>query len=599
MKSFFKMTLASILGVIIASVILFLFSLFLIIGIAASSSPTYHLGENTVMKINLSGSIGERSTENPFASLMGQDSKSAGLNDILSAIKKAKEDDKIKGIYIKAGGVSTGFATLGAIRDALADFKDSGKFIVSYGDYYGQGDYYVCSVANKVTMNPQGMVEFLGLASQLQFYKGMLEKAGIEMQIFKVGTYKSAVEPYMLDKMSDANREQINAYMGDIWGHMLAGISKSRNISVEDLTKYANEGFVFSKAEVPVKYGFIDEVMYPDQVEKYLKELVGIEEDANLSVASVSDINSVLSVGKKIAADKIAVLYAEGEIVGDEYENNPFLSSGNVITAKVFVEELNKLKKDDKVKAVVFRVNSRGGSAFASEQIWHAVKELKAVKPIVVSMGDYAASGGYYISCAASKIVAEPTTLTGSIGIFGTFPSAEQLAKRMGATFDVAKTNEFADFGGRALSLPLIGLSLLPARPLNKAEQALVQSYIEIGYDTFLDRCSDGRSKTKEEIDAIGQGHVWTGNQALGLGLVDKVGNLNDAIQLAAEAAGIENYALSNYPAQKGAFEQIMESLGGVKAYTVKQFIGLDEYNNRILMKNLKNHDVRQAIMLD
>ena len=599
MKSFFQMTLASILGVVIAGVLLSLFSLFIIIGIAASSSPDYRLVDNTVMKIELSGSIGERSVDNPFASLFGQDSQSTGLKDILSAIKKAKEDDKIKGIYIKAGGVSAGFATLGTIREALIDFKDSGKFIVSYGDYYGQGDYYVCSVADQVTMNPQGLVEFLGLASQLQFYKGMLEKAGIEMKVFKVGTYKAAVEPYLLDKMSDANREQINSYMGDIWGHVLAGISKSRNISVEDLNKYANEGFVFSKAEVPVKYGFIDELVYADQVEKKLKELVGIEEDDDLSLASVKNVNSAPSVGKKNAADKIAVLYAEGEIVGDEYENNPFLSSGNVITAKVFVAELNKLKKDDKVKAVVFRVNSRGGSAFASEQIWHAVKELKEVKPIVVSMGDYAASGGYYISCAASKIVAEPSTLTGSIGIFGIFPSAEQLSKRMGATFDVAKTNEFADFGGRALSLPLIGLAILPARQLNAAEQALVQSYIEIGYDTFLDRCADGRSKTKEEIDAIGQGRVWTGNQALGLGLVDKVGSLNDAIQLAAEAAGIEDYKLSSYPAQKGAFEQVMESLGGVKAYSVKQFIGLDEYNNRILMKNLKNHDIRQAIMLD
>ncbi len=594
------MTLASMLGVILAGILLCFVSIVIALSIiAASSSSVYTLKENTIMKIDLKGSIGERSAENPFAVFMGNDTQSGGLSDILDAIKKAKEDDKIKGIYIKAGAVQAGTATLQAIRDALVGFKESGKFIVSYGDYYGQGDYYVCSVADKVILNPQGVVEFLGLSSQLQFYKGSLEKAGVEMQIFKVGTYKSAVEPYMLDKMSDANREQINSYLGDIWGHILTDISKSRKISVEDLNKYANEGFVCKKAEVPVKYGFVDELMYTDQVEKYLKELAGIEADADLSMASVKEISTIPTTSKKIEKEKIAVLYAEGEIVADEYENIPFMSSDNVITAKVFVKELNKLKKDDDVKAVVFRVNSRGGSAFASDQIWHAVKELNAVKPVIVSMGDYAASGGYYISCAASKIVAEPTTITGSIGIFGMFPSAAQLAKKMGATFDVAKTNEFADFGGRALSLPLIGLPILPARPLNAGEMALMQSHIEEGYDTFISRCAEGRSKTKEQIDSIGQGRVWTGNQALKLGLIDKVGNINDAVKLAAEAAKVEKYDLSSYPAKKEAFQQLMESFGGMKAYSVKQFIGLDEYTNRILKNNLKNHDVRQAIMLD
>ncbi|MDR1369774.1 MAG: signal peptide peptidase SppA [Dysgonamonadaceae bacterium] len=595
------MTFASVLGIVIGSVILFFVSLFIILGIAASatSTPAYHLTDNTIMKIDLKGTINERAVSNPFAVLMGKDAQSAGLNDILDAVKKAKEDDNIKGIYIKAGGIQTGFATLKTIRDALADFKESDKFVVSYGDYYAQGDYYVCSLADKITMNPQGMVEFLGLSSQLQFYKGMLEKAGVGMQIFKVGTYKSAVEPYMLDKMSDANREQINAYKGDIWTSLLTDISESRNISVEDLNKYADEAFIFSKAETSVKNGFIDDLMYPDQLEAYLKELVGIDADGDLSLASVKDISTIPSVNKKIAKDKIAVLFAEGEIVPDEYESNPFLSSDNVITAKKFVKELNKLQKNENVKAVVFRVNSRGGSAYASEQIWHAVKELKAVKPVIVSMGDYAASGGYYISCAATQIVAEPTTITGSIGIFGMFPNAEQLAKKMGATFDVAKTNEFADFGGRSLSLPLIGLSILPSRPLNNREQALVQTYIENGYDLFLSRCADGRSKTKEEIDVIGQGRVWTGNQALGLGLVDKIGNLNDAILLAAEASGIDDYDLKNYPAQKGAYEQLLESFGGMKAYAAKQYYGLDEYSSRILMNNLKNHDVRQAIMMD
>ncbi|GHT71798.1 signal peptide peptidase SppA [Bacteroidia bacterium] len=602
MKDFFKMMFASVFGVIIASILLFIISLFAFIGIvgAMSSTPAYTLTDKTVVQIDLKGLVSERSISNPLAVLMGKDAKSTGLKEILDAIDRAKSDDRVKGIYIKASGANAGFATLEAIRNALADFKESGKFIVSYGDYYGQGDYYVCSLANKVIMNPQGLLEFLGLSSQLQFYKGMLEKAGIEMQIFKVGTYKSAVEPYMLDKMSDANREQITSYMGDIWNHQLETVSKSRNISVEDLNKYANEGFGFDKPEVSVKYGFIDELMYPDQVEKLLKELVEIGEDDKLAVATVKDLSTIPAIGKKIVKEKIAVLYAEGEIIPDDFESNPFMASVNVITAKEFVKELNKLKKDENVKAVVFRVNSRGGSAFASEQIWHAVKELKAVKPIVVSMGDYAASGGYYISCAASQIVAEPTTITGSIGIFGRFPSAEQLSKRMGATFDVVKTNEFADFGGRALTIPLIGVPILPARPLNTKEKALVQNYIENGYDLFITRCADGRSKTKEEIDSIGQGRVWTGNQALALGLVDKVGNINDAVRIAAEAAGIDSYDLQSYPAQKNFYEQMLEeSFGGMRSYMIKQFMGLDEYNNMILKNNLKNHDVRQAILLD
>ncbi|MDR3061339.1 MAG: signal peptide peptidase SppA [Dysgonamonadaceae bacterium] len=602
MKDFFKMMFASVFGVIIAGILLFIVSLFVFMGIVASmsSAPAYIPVDKTVVQIDLKGAIGERSVSNPFAFLMGKDSKSTGLKDILDAIDKAKNDDRIKGIYVKASGANAGFATLEAVRNALSDFKESGKFIVSYGDYYAQGDYYVCSLANKVIMNPQGLLEFLGLSSQLQFYKGMLEKAGIEMQIFKVGTYKSAVEPYLLDKMSAANREQITSYMGDIWKHQLEAISKSRNISLDDLNKYANEGFIFNKSEVTVKYGFVDELLYPDQVKKLLKELVEIGEKDELALATVQDLNTIPKTEKKNIKEKIAVLYAEGEIVPDEVESAPWMSSVNIITAKEFVKELNKLQKDENVKAVVFRVNSRGGSSFASEQIWHAVKELKAVKPIVVSMGDYAASGGYYISCAASKIVAEPTTITGSIGIFGMFPSAEQLSKRMGATFDVVKTNEFADFGGRSLTIPLLGIPLLPARPLNTGEKALIQNYIENGYDLFVSRCADGRSKTKEEIDSIGQGRVWTGNQALALGLVDKVGNINDAIKIAAEAAGIEKYDLRNYPAQKSFYEQILEdSFGGMRSYMVKQFMGLDGYNNMILKNNLKNHDIRQAILLD
>ncbi len=600
MKNFLKMIFASTIGVILGAIILSIISIFIFVGIVASfsSTPTYSLGDNSIVKIDLEGTINERKSDNPFAFLMGSKNSGNGLNDILDAIKKAKENDQVKGIYIKAGGANAGFATQESIRKALIDFKTGGKFIVTYADQYAQGDYYICSVADKVLMNPQGAVEYIGLSFQPQFYKGMFEKMGIKLQVFKVGTYKSAIEPLILDKMSDANREQVSSYLGDIWGHIQKSISESRNIPVEKLNEFADKGLLF-KPEAAIEYRLVDELMYSDQVEKFLKSQVGIEEDKELSLASVSDLKTVPFAKKKKSENKIAVLYAEGSIVPDNFEDHPMTSS-SVITAKKFVKELNKLKEDDNIKAVVFRVNSGGGSAYASEQILHAVKELKAVKPIIVSMGDLAASGGYYISCAATKIVAEPTTITGSIGIFGVFPSAEELSKRTGASFDVFKTNEYADFGGRALSEPLFGLSILPARPLNNGEMALLQNYIETGYDTFLDRCATGRSKTKAEIDSIGQGRVWTGNQALARGLVDKTGNLDDAIKLAAETAAIDEYDLQSYPEQKDFFSQLLEeSMGGMQTYFLKQFLGADKYESKILLNNLKNHDVRQAILLD
>jgi protease-4 len=598
MKSFFKMMFASTLGVIIASVILFFLSFIIFIGIAASfgSSPAYNLQKDSILKVNLNADIYERETPNPFNFLLkGSSRETFGLNDILSAIEKAKDNDKIKGIYLNAGQIRSGYATVEPIRKALLDFKKGGKFIIAYGEDFNHRSYYVASVADEIFMNPQGVLDFRGLATSIQFNKGVFEKWGIEMQVYKVGTYKSAVEPYIQDKMSEANREQVTAFLNDIWGNLLTGISESRNIPVEQLNKYADECLTFSAPETLVTYKLIDGLKYGDEVDAYVKEKLGLKEDAKLKYAGVKDLKNVPDNKKKISKDEIAVLYAEGEIVSDDATG--FYSEGS-ITAKEYVKELNKLKEDKNVKAVVFRVNSPGGSAYASEQIWHAVKELREVKPIVVSMGDYAASGGYYISCSATKIVSEPSTLTGSIGIFGLIPSGAQLAKKMGATYDGVSTNKHSNFADDVLSIPLIGLGLLPARPLNSEESAMIQVYIERGYDLFITRCAEGRGKTKAEIDAIGQGRVWTGNQALKLGLVDQLGGIDVAIKEAAGLAKISDYSLGEYPAQKDFFTSLLEdSSESVSERMTRGIMGKETYDQKKMLNAWQNYDYRQAIM--
>jgi len=592
MKNFFKTLFASTIGVIIGFTIIVFGAIFIIAGIASMGESDYDLKDKTVLMLSLDGDLSERENSSPFASILGE--KSVGLDDITNAIKKAKENDEIKGIYIKAGNFGSGIASLEPIRNALLDFKQSGKFIVSYSDSYSQGTYYLASAADKVILNPKGSLDFHGLASMPMFVRGMYEKMGVKYQVFKVGTFKSAVEPYIQDKMSDANRTQVSSYLNDIWAHILKGVSEGRNIPVETLNQYADECLMFAEADTILKYNMVDTLMYGIDMEKYLKGLTGTNENDDLRIASVKNLTTVKWKEKSKGKDKIAVLYAEGTIVGDEY-NDPFMG-GSVITAKEYVNELKKLKEDEDVKAVVFRVNSGGGSAYASEQIWNAVKGVKKVKPIIVSMGDYAASGGYYISCAADTILAEPTTLTGSIGIFGLIPEGEELAKKMGVTFDEVKTNKHSAFGGRAFGIPFIVTAL--SRQLNDDESKLLQKYIEQGYDLFITRCADGRSKTKAEIDSIGQGRVWTGKQALELGLVDKLGGLDDAIAIAAAKANLESYKVSRYPAKKDFMTELLNStMGGAKIKAIKTFIGENEYQKQITIQNIKATDTRMAIM--
>ncbi len=580
MKSFFKSLLASVIGCFIALGVLFLiFFIFIAAMSSFSSADKYILKDNTVLTLKLEGILSDRvEEENPLLALLGDNSNPAlGLEDILSSIKKAKENDKIKGIYINAGAFSASSASLKEIRDELLDFKESGKFIVSYGDVYTQGCYYLASVADKVILNPQGNIDLHGLSASPMFYKGLLEKVGIEMQIFKVGTFKSAVEPFMLDKMSDANREQVASYIGDMWSTITTEISGSRNISVEKLNQYTDSLVLFKDAKYTVQDGLADTLMYETGVKEYLKTLlIDVKDVKDVRLASVKDITTVPYVNESKSKDIIAVLYAEGSITDG--------SGTDGITSKRYVKEIEKLKDNDKVKAVVFRVNSPGGSAYASEQIWKAISDLKDKKPVVVSMGDYAASGGYYISCNASKIIAQPNTLTGSIGIFGMFPNVEGLTKKVGLTFDNVKTNKHADFGDLT-------------RPMRSDEKAILQNYIERGYDLFLTRCSDGRGISKDSLDMIAQGRVWTGNQALKIGLVDALGDIDTAIEEAAKLASLTDYSLNSFPKKIDFFESLLNTQKEeLTTRAMKEYLGND-YKLFKTIKEIKEQDFVQARM--
>lgn len=561
---------------IVLGVFMFIFFISLA-AMSFSSSDKYKLKDNTVLTLKLEGTLSERVQPNSFLDILGQNTDTElGLDDILSSIKKAKENDNIKGIYINAGAFMAAPASLKEIRDQLADFKESGKFIVAYGDVYTQGCYYLSSVADKVIMNPQGNLDLHGLAASPTFYKGLLDKIGVEMQIFKVGTFKSAVEPFMLDKMSDANKEQVTAYIGDIWSTITSEISSSRKISIEKINQLTDSLQTFKEAKYAVQDGLVDTLMYETGVKEYLQGLLKVEKKEDVRLASIKNMTSVPFENESKSKDIIAVLYAQGSITNG--------SGNDGITDKRFVKEIEKLKDNEKVKAVVFRVNSPGGSAYASEQIWKAITDLKEKKPVVVSMGDYAASGGYYISCNASKIIAQPNTLTGSIGIFGMFPNVEGLTKKVGLSFDNVKTNKYADFGEIT-------------RPMRADEKVILQQYIEHGYDLFLTRCSEGRNIPKDSLDHIAQGRVWTGNQALKIGLVDGLGDINTAIEEAAKLAKLEDYSLRDYPKKIDFFESFFSNQKEeLTTRAMKEYLGSD-YELFKTIKEIKEQDFVQARM--
>lgn len=572
MKQFFKMMFASVLGVIVGVTVLVVVGVITGVGLLATmtSSPSYVPQKQTILNLSLNGALKDHATENPLASIMGDDLKVLSLSEVLDAIQVAKENPNVAGIYLKAGSFSAGGASLLEIRKALIDFKSSGKFIVAYADNYTQGTYFVCATADKVFLNPQGALGIEGLALETTFYKGILKKAGVEMQVFKVGTYKGAVEPYLLDHLSDANREQMTAYLSSTWNVLRAGMAESRNLQPAVIDRFANEGLSFADPEEAVKLGLVDELRYASEVEAYLKEKVGTP-DERLRLANCQQIAS-LKPAQPSSKQRIAVMYAEGEIMPEAADQKYNMAS--LITEKM-AEELIKLKEDKEVKAVVIRVNSPGGSAYVSDQIWKQVKALKAEKPVVVSMGNVAASGGYYIACAANQIVAEPNTLTGSIGVFGMFPNMTGLFEKLDITSDVVKTHTFSDMGNTA-------------RPMTEAEKALVQGTVERNYRTFLSRCADGRNMSVEAIDAIGQGRVWTGEQALANGLVDRLGDLDTAIQVAADLADLSEYSVQTVSSSKNWWDKLLDDqLGGMRISLMQWLLG-DDYAQIQLLRQVR-----------
>jgi len=552
MKSFWKVIFASLIGTILASIVLFFLMFLVIIGIVNSSQSdeVVEIEEHSILKLELNKKIVDRGSDNPFGSfdfMTMSPGKSLGLNTILENLEKAKDDENIDGIYLNLTGMDAGIATVQEIRNALLNFKESGKFIVSYANYYSQGTYYLASVSDKVYLNPEGVMEFVGLSAQLMFFKKALEKFGVKPVIIRHGKFKSAVEPFMLDKMSEANREQTATYVGSIWLSIQKSIAESKNMDIQELNNIA-DNLLLKNPESAVDLGFVDSLLYYDEMVDLLKEKTEAKEDKDLKLISLSKYTKVPKKrpeGKKgLAKDKIAVIYAAGEIVmGKGKDDN--------IGAASLSKTIMEARKDKKIKAIVLRVNSPGGSALASEIIWREVVLAKKEKPVIVSMGDLAASGGYYIACAADTILANPNTLTGSIGVFGVLWNVQELmSEKIGITFDKVNTNRYSDIYSST-------------KTMEKEERAYIQNSVEDVYATFIEHVADGRGMTTGQVDSIGQGRVWSGTNAIEIGLIDKLGGLEDAIDIAAEKAELDYYRVVSLPKQKEPFEKIMEELGG------------------------------------
>ncbi len=540
MKQFLKFTFATIVGLIIFTIVGSLVMMGIIGAVAASGDSPTVLKPNSIYQLDLEGNLVDRSKDDSFERAFGQvygnTTTSLGLDDVLANIEKAKSDANIVGIYLKGGALSGGYASIKEIRDALIDFKESGKFVVAYADSYSQRNYYLASVADKIFLNPIGMLEWQGLASKTVFYKNTLEKLGIDMQVVRVGTFKSAVEPYTNTKMSDANKEQVTVYTKSIWNEIVNSISLSRRISPETLNSYADEALLYQPTEKSLEYALVDSLMYIDEAEKFI-ELYA--DSVNKATFVKHSAMKKVPSNAKYDKNKIAVIYAVGGIDTDATEG---------IVSKDLVKDILKAADDESVKSVVFRISSPGGSAYGSEQIWHALEVLKAKKPLIVSMGDYAASGGYYIACGADSIFAQPNTITGSIGVFGIIPNIEGLNKKLGFDFDGVNTNKMSD---------MISFN----RAFTPEERVLMQSFVNKTYDLFTQRCADGRGMTQDEIKAIAEGRVWTGEDAVKNGLVDGLANLQEVIRIAADKADLVSYRVVEYPEKEDFITQLMKSL--------------------------------------
>lgn len=554
MKDFTRHTLAAMLGVMLASILLTVVTLVSVAGMIAGEEMGRVVQEGSVLRIKLNGEIVERvGEESPlrivnavsFMGLLTQSTPSTiGLDRALEALKKAATSENVEGIYLEGGSLHGSPAELRELRRALLDFKKSGKWIVAYGDSYNRSAYYIASVADQVFLNPLGLLDWSGMASEVMFYTGLLEKVGVRMQVFKVGAFKSAVEPYTNKEMSPANREQVENFLGSIWQTMQSDVAQSRKLDTRRMDAISDSITAFSAPDRYVQAGLVDKLCYQDEAKQALRERLGLDLDEPVSFASMKDVASIDNLGEKVD-EEIAVYYAYGEIVG---QREASFAADHCIVGEEMMRDLQKLRDDDDVKAVVLRVNSPGGSAFISEQIWREVQLLRARKPVVVSMGGMAASGGYYISCGANQIWAEPTTLTGSIGIFGMVPDvSELLTEKLGLTFDVVKTNSLSDFG-------TLG------RPFNDRESRIMQAHVRRGYEVFTNRVAGGRGMAQDSVNAIAEGRVWTGELALRIGLVDRLGNLDDAILSAAKLAGADRYTVGRYPEQKAWYDRLFDA---------------------------------------
>lgn len=546
MKQFIKYVLATMTGLSLFSIVIFFFGIFslgVLVAISDSKNPVL---PNSVLSIHLEGNLVDRSQEDIWSVLSSDESLVIGLDDVLKSIEEAKRNDNIKGIYISAGLFEGGYASLSEIRRALLSFKETGKFIVAYSGAYTQKCYYLASVADKIFLNGEGIIDLNGISSSTVFYKNLLQNIGVDMQVIKVGTYKSFSEQYTNTEMSPANREQMQVLTSSIWKSILQEISESRGVPVDSLDAMASSFVSFQTQMQCVDWKLVDGICYYDEVEDYIRQLLGLDADEEVPVVEPKDLLPDDLMEEK-SGTQIAVVYAIGEIDNGTMEG---------INSSELSKTLRELAKNKDVAAVVLRVNSPGGSAYGSEQIWRATQLVKEKKPIIVSMGDYAASGGYYLSCAADRIFAEPTTVTGSIGIFCVIPNAEKLMKKIGIDYESVNTNPYAD-------VPNL------MRPLSDSEQRIMQGYVDRGYKLFVNRCAVGRTMQYYELEKIAQGRVWSGASALELGLVDELGGLDEAIESAAAQAQVFGYSIVEYPAKKTLLETLSEkpSLGMDKVF--------------------------------
>lgn len=587
MEQFFKSVAATIVGIFAFGVIMIIFGFICLFGMVASSSGTPSLLDNSVMVLKLQGEISDKAEEDWLGEITGNQFNQLGMNKILSAIHKAKKEDKVKGIYLETGILQTDYATLQEIRGALADFKKSGKWIIAYGDNFSQGGYYLSSVANKVYVNPEGNIDWHGIASQTQYIKDVAAKFGVHFTVVKVGKYKSFTEMYTEDKMSDANREQVSRYINGLWQQIFTEVSASRNINKDSLNHYADGIMAFEDSQLLKSRKLVDGFCYYDEIRDVVKKQLGLKSDEKIHQASMDDVNAAVEDSNALG-DQIAVYYCQGNIVSAA--SSSLYGSGQEIVSKQVIKDLQELGDDDNIKAVVLRINSGGGEAYASEQLWRAVSMLNKKKPVVVSMGGMTASGAYYMSMGARYVMAQPTTLTGSIGIFGALPDwSDLMTQKLGFKYDEVKTNRHSSYGTAGST-----------RHWTPEEIGILQANVNRGYALFRKRVADGRKLPVEQVEQIAQGRVWLGTDAKSIKLVDGLGNLNDAIAKAAQLAKISDYGTQEYPASADWMDQLLDRVSGTSGSYLDEQLRLtlgDLYKPFMTIRNMKEKEPVQATL--